>query len=229
MIARNPNVLACASYGKILPAALVTNPTMPAFNVHPSALPKYRGATPIQAALIAGDPSTAVTVLWMATRMDAGDIALQVAVEIEPDENYGTLHDRLADVGAGALLDALTLHARKALPRFPQDEALASYTRPISKTDLELRFAATSHELADRVRAFSPKPGAWISLDGKRLKIVAARAQPGARPGAPGTLSVAADGDPVVATVDGLLRLETVVPEGRRPMSGREFARGLRV
>jgi methionyl-tRNA formyltransferase len=79
------------------------------------------------------------------------------------------------------------------------------------------------------VRAFSPKPGAWISLDGKRLKIVAARAQPGARPGAPGTLSVAADGDPVVATVDGLLRLETVVPEGRRPMSGREFARGLRV
>ncbi|HKW45605.1 MAG TPA: methionyl-tRNA formyltransferase [Candidatus Eremiobacteraceae bacterium] len=225
---RHANLLACASYGKILPASLVTNASMPALNVHPSALPKYRGATPIQGAILAGDTSTAVTVMWMAARMDAGDIALQIGVDIEPGENYGSLHDRLAAIGANALLDALALHARGSLPRMAQDEDLATYTRPIAKTDLELRFTSTSQELADRVRAFSPKPGAWIPYAGRRLKVLAASPEPGAvEP--PGTLSVAANGEPVVATVDGRLRLTAVVPEGKRAMSGRDFGRGLRV
>jgi methionyl-tRNA formyltransferase len=223
------DVLACASYGKILPASLVTNPAMPALNVHPSALPKYRGATPIQGALLAGDASTAVTVMWMSSRMDAGDIALQVPVDIEPDENYGALHDRLSETGAAALLDALRLYAQKMLPRAPQDETLATYTRPISKPDLELRFTSTSHVLANRVRAYSPKPGAWMSHDGRRLKILAASAEPGEKVGSPGTLRITETGDPVVSTIDGHLRLKIVVPEGKRPMSGREFVRGLRV
>ena len=221
-------VLACASYGKILPAALVTNPALPALNVHPSALPKYRGATPIQAALLAGDTTTAITVMWMAPRMDAGDIALQVPVDIAPAEDFGSLHDRLADIGARTLLDALSLHARRELPRVPQDEAAATFTRPIAKTDLELPLTSTARELAARVRAYSPKPGAWLAHDGKRLKILAASAESEAAPGAPGTLSVTSDGEPVVATVEGVLRLKTVVPEGKREMSGRDFARGLR-
>jgi methionyl-tRNA formyltransferase len=229
VLALRADVLACASYGKILPGALVTKPEMPALNVHPSALPKYRGATPIQGALQAGDATTAVSVMWMSVRMDAGDIALQIAVDIARDENYGTLHDRLAEVGANALLEALRLFAQKSLPRLPQDETMATYTRPISKPDLELRFTATSHELANRVRAYSPKPGAWLSHDGRRLKILAASAEPGDWVGSPGELLFSANGDPVVATVDGQLRLQTVVPEGKRPMSGREYARGLRV
>jgi methionyl-tRNA formyltransferase len=229
VIALRADVLVCASYGKILPNALVTQPGMPALNVHPSALPRYRGATPIQTALAAGDTSTAVTIMWMTARMDAGDIALRVRANIEPEENYGTLHDRLADIGASALLDALALLARQKLPRVPQDEALATYTRPISKSDLELRFTARSQELADRVRAFSPKPGAWISLDGRRLKILAASAERGGPTESPGTLSVTADGEPIVAAIDGALRLMIVVPEGKRQMSGREFVRGLRV
>jgi methionyl-tRNA formyltransferase len=228
VLALHADVLACASYGKILPAALVSNAEMPALNVHPSALPKYRGATPIQGALLAGDASTAVTVMWMSPRMDAGDIALQVAVDIEADENYGTLHDRLAEIGARALLDALRLYAQDALPRLAQDEALATYTRPISKPDLELRFTATSLELAHRVRAYAPKPGAWISHDGRRVKILAASAESGEPVGMPGVLRVSEDGDPIVTTIDGGLRLLTVVPEGKRPMSGREYVRGLR-
>jgi methionyl-tRNA formyltransferase len=227
-LALHADVVACASYGKILPAALVSNAEMPAFNVHPSALPKYRGATPIQGALLAGDASTAVTVMWMSSRMDAGDIALQVAVDIEADENFGTLHDRLAEIGARALLDALRLYAQDALPRRAQDEALATYTRPISKPDLELRFTATSLELAHRVRAYAPKPGAWISHDGRRVKILAASAESGQPVGAPGALRVSEEGDPIVTTIDGGLRLLTVVPEGKRPMSGREYVRGLR-
>ncbi len=226
--ALHADVLACASYGKILPAALVTNAEMPALNVHPSALPRYRGATPIQGALLAGDASTAVSVMWMSSRMDAGDIALQVAVDIEADENFGALHDRLAEVGARALLDALRLYAQNVLPRQAQAEASATYTRPISKADLELRFTATSLELANRVRAYSPKPGAWMPLDGRRLKILAASPAPGESIGSPGTLRVEAEGEPVVATIDGGLRLKSVVPEGKRPMTGREYVRGLR-
>jgi methionyl-tRNA formyltransferase len=229
VLALHADVLACASYGKILPGALVTSTEMPALNVHPSALPKYRGATPIQGALQAGEATTAVSVIWMSARMDAGDIALQIAVDIAPDENYGALHDRLAEIGANALLDALRLYGQNSLPRVPQDEALATYTRPISKPELELRFTASSHELANHVRAFSPKPGAWMPHDGRRLKILKASAEPGGRIGSPGELRVAANGDPLVATVDGQLRLLTVVPEGKRPMSGREYARGLRV
>jgi methionyl-tRNA formyltransferase len=229
VLSLNADVLACASYGKILPASLVTKPEMPAFNVHPSALPKYRGATPIQGALLAGDVSTAVTVMWMSARMDAGDIALQVAVDIQPDENYGALHDRLAEVGASALTDALRLYARNELPRDRQEESLATYTRPISKPDLELRFTATARELTNRVRAFSPKPGAWMSHDGRRLKILAASAESGDRAGPPGELRVTADGYPLVTTIDGHLRLINVVPEGKRPMNGREYVRGLRV
>jgi methionyl-tRNA formyltransferase len=228
VLALHADVLACASYGKILPASLVTNPEMPALNVHPSALPKYRGATPIQGALLAGDASTAVSVMWMSARMDAGDIALQAAVDIDPDENYGALHERLADAGANALSEALRLYAQNALPRLPQDEALATYTRPISKPELELRFTASSHELANRVRAYAPKPGAWMSHDGRRLKILAASPEPGVRVGSPGTLRVTAVGDPVVTTIDGQLLLTNVVPEGKRPMSGREYVRGLR-
>jgi methionyl-tRNA formyltransferase len=229
LLAMRADVLTCASYGKILPAALVTNPEMPALNVHPSALPKYRGATPIQGALLAGDAATAVSVMWMSARMDAGDIALQTAVDIEPEENYGSLHDRLAEAGASALLDALRLYAQNALPRRPQDEALATYTRPISKPDLELRFTSTSRELVSRVRAFSPKPGAWMSHDGRRLKILAATAEVGDRAGSPGELRVAVDGEPLVSTIDGYIRLKNVVPEGKRPMTGREYVRGLRV
>jgi len=228
LTAARAEVLACASYGKILPAALVSNPALPALNIHPSALPKYRGATPIQAALLAGDTSTAVTVMWMAARMDAGDVALQVAVDIGPDDDYGSLHDRLADIGASAMLNALRLLARRALPRVPQDDSAATYTRPIAKADLELPVAAPAHELAARVRAYSPRPGAWLAHEGKRLKILAATAEAGVALGPPGTLSVAPDGEPIVATIDGVLKLKTVVPEGKRAMSGREFARGLR-
>ena len=224
--ARQATVLACAAYGKILPAALVTQPATPALNVHPSALPKYRGATPIQSALLAGETSTAVTIMWMAARMDAGDIALQVPTDIDPGENFGVLHERLAEIGASALLDAMNQLSRGALPRVRQDESLATYTRPTAKADLELRFTARAQELVDRVRAFSPKPGAWIWHDGRRLKILAASAERGAPSGPPGTLTMTADGIPVVATIDGALRLDTVVPEGKRQMSGREFARG---
>jgi methionyl-tRNA formyltransferase len=228
VLALEAHVLACASYGKILPKALLGQESMTAFNVHPSALPKYRGATPIQAALLAGDATTAVTIMWMAPRMDAGDIALQVPVEIEPVENYGSLHDRLSEIGARTLLDALELLQRGELPRVAQQESAATYTRPIAKDDLELHFTETTHEVERRIRAYAPRPGAWMTYAGRRLKILAVEPESGA-PSAPmGTVTLATDGTPLVYTRDGAIRLITVVPEGKRSMSGLAFARGLR-
>ena len=222
------DVLVCVSYGKILPASLLTDPHMSAFNIHPSALPRYRGAAPIQAALLAGDETTAITIIWMSDRMDAGDIAVQERCGIEPDENFGALHDRLAAASAPLLMSALSALAAGTLARVPQDESLATYTKPFAKSDLELRFERSAVEISRQVRAFAPSPGAWMMHAGRRLKILDARPDAEAVVGPPGSIHRARDGGTLAATAAGSLRLIRVVPEGKRPMSGADFARGLR-
>jgi methionyl-tRNA formyltransferase len=228
VLALQPDVLVCVAYGKILPAALLTGPRMAALNIHPSALPRYRGATPMQAALLAGDETTAISIIWMSERMDAGDIAMQVPVKIGADDDFGALHDRLAQESAGLLIEALGSLANNALPRLPQDDAQATYTKPTAKSDLELRFDQSALELARRVRAYSPKPGAWMPYAGGRVKVLDARPDGEAIEGQPGSVRLANDGGALVATAQGALRLLKVVPEGKRPMNGAEFAQSLR-
>jgi methionyl-tRNA formyltransferase len=227
-LADKSDVLICIAYGKILPAALLTGPRMGALNIHPSALPRYRGATPMQAALLAGDDTTAISIIWMSACMDAGEIALQTPVKIEPDENFGALHDRLAVESAALLIEALASLATNTLPRRPQDESQATYTKPIEKSELELRFDHSALELSRRVRAFAPKPGAWMPFEGGRLKVLDARPDSEAIDGPPGALHRARDGGVLATTAQDSLRLIKVVPEGKRPMSGEEFARSLR-
>jgi methionyl-tRNA formyltransferase len=227
VLADKPDVLVCVSYGKILPAALLAGPRMAALNIHPSALPRYRGATPMQAALLAGDETTAISIIWMSDRMDAGDIALQTPVRIEPDENFGALHDRLAVESAALLIQALQSLANDSLPRRPQDESQATYTKPIAKSDLELRFDHGALELSRRVRAYAPRPGAWMPHAGGRLKVLDARPDSEAVDGPPGSVHRARDGGALAATAQDALRLLKVVPEGKRPMTGEEFARSL--
>ena len=213
-----PALLACVSYGKILPKALLSIEGMTSLNVHPSMLPELRGATPIQAALREGRASTGVTVIWMSERMDAGDIALQRPEHISEDDDYGTLHDRLAETGAGLLGQAASLVASGELPRTPQDESRASYTRPIGKDDVRISLDQPARAVVDLVRSASPVPGAWLLWGGKRLKVLRARAE---GPDAP---EVSADG-PALRASDGVVRLLRVVLEGRKSMSGAEFAR----
>jgi methionyl-tRNA formyltransferase len=212
-------LLATASYGKILPHSLLGIADMATLNVHPSLLPEYRGATPIQNALRDGRDRTGVTIFWMSPEMDAGDIALQRDVAIEPDDDYGRLHDRLANVGAEMSIEAVSLLERGKLPRIPQDHAKATFTRPIRKNDLRIPEGASSREIVNLVRSASPSPGAWMWYEHKRLKVLAARAEP---PRA----SESKDG-PLIASSDGFVRLLRVVPEGRREMSGAEFARSI--
>ncbi|MBV8081560.1 MAG: methionyl-tRNA formyltransferase [Candidatus Eremiobacteraeota bacterium] len=226
--ARKPDVLIAASYGKILPRDLLSVPALAALNIHPSLLPAYRGATPIQAALRDGLTTTGLTIIWMSPQMDAGDIALAERVSIAPDDDFQTLHDRLAQIGAELLVRALSELARGSLARVPQDPSAATYTRPITKEETRLRLD-DAPSAANLVRALSPRPAAWLELGGRRIKVLRARAEDVKQPtGAPGSvLSLEGDG-PLIACAAGALRLLRVVPEGKPPMSGAEFARSLR-
>ena len=214
----NASVLACVSYGKILPGDLLERDGLTPLNVHPSLLPEYRGATPLQGALRDGRTMTGVTVIWMSTKMDAGDIALQRVTPIAGDDDYGALHDRLARVGAEMLDEALSLLSDDRLPRMPQDEQHATYTRPIGKDDVRIVPGGSAAAIVNLVRSASPSPGAWLIYDGKRLKVQAARAEPATAD------AVSVDG-PSIPASDGLVRLLRVVPEGKRPMSGADFVR----
>lgn len=224
--ALRPDVLVCVSYGKILPRRLLDVPALGALNVHPSLLPAYRGATPIQAALRDGLSRSGVSIIWMSERMDAGDIALAEEVEIKPEDDFESLHDRLAQVSAQLLARAMTQLAEGTLGRVAQDEAQATFTRPISKEETRLRLD-DARRSADVVRSLSPKPGAWLELAGKRVKVLQARAEGGAREAAGALLSLDGDG-PLIACRSGSLRLLRVVPEGKPPMSGADYARSLK-
>ncbi len=227
-----PELLAVASYGKILPAALLSVPGSAALNVHPSLLPLYRGATPIQSALRDGCGQTGVTIFWMTPRMDAGDIALARTLAIESSDDYGTLHDKLAQAGGELLAEAATRLSEDRLGRTPQREEDATYCRPLTKDDRRLQLNESARHVVNQIRSLSPKPGAWMIFEGKRLKVLKAQAvdEQVTRAGSasasePGTILGLNAGGPVIACASGAIRLLRVVPEGRSVMSGAQFAR----
>ena len=222
----HPEVLLTVSYGKILPGELLAVPALGALNVHPSLLPAYRGAAPIQAALRDGLTTTGVSIIWMTEKMDAGDIALTQRVAIEPSDDFETLHQRLAATAAELIVAALARLSRGSLRRRAQNETAATYTKPLTRADERLDFEDARRSV-NFVRSLSPRPGAWTELAGKRVKVLAARAEAG-RDAKPGSI-VALDGDgPLISCRSGALRLLRVVPEGKPPTGGAEFARYLK-
>lgn len=190
-----------ASYGRVLPAELLELPRLGALNVHPSLLPKYRGATPIQSAIANGDEETGVSIMLMDAGLDTGDIVLQQSVAIEPGETYGELHDRLADFGAELLANALDLAGRGELPHRRQSGELI-VTRPISKEDLMLDLNAPPKRVVDLVRAFAPQPAARAMLGGEIVKVLRAHVEP-----------------------DGTLAIDELIAPNRGKMTGDEYRR----
>lgn len=171
------DLFALASYGRILPQALLDVPRLGALNVHPSLLPRYRGATPIQTALRNGDAETGASILLMDAGMDTGPLVLQARVAILPLDDYGTLHDRLAARGAELLTQALELAGRGALSSQPQ-QGEASLTTPIRREDLEIDWSWPPARIVDWVRAYAPQPAARAQLDGERVKVLRAHVAP---------------------------------------------------
>jgi methionyl-tRNA formyltransferase len=237
-----------ASYGQILSKSLLAVPRQGCFNLHASLLPKYRGAAPIQYALLNGDRETGVTLMRMDAGMDTGDIVAATKTEVRPNETAGELHDRLALLAADLIEEWIGRLTIGDYPRTPQESSSATYAPKVTKADAELSFDRPAAKEHDRYRAFTPYPGAWISTCAGTLKVK--RATPGGRHsvGAPdsgldadpdaspgGRRSVGAPGTVLstspleVAFSPGSLVFETVQLEGRKPVSGAEFANGARL
>lgn len=233
--ALRPDTFVVVSYGKIVPASLLQLPqTKIALNVHPSLLPLYRGATPLQSVIRDGRTETGVTIIAMDEGMDTGDILLQERTPIAARETYGELHDRLALAGATLLGDAIDRLGRGTLERRPQrglapeEEIAATLTRPLRKEDLMLDWHLPAVRLANQVRSLAPQPGARAACAGTTLRVLAAH--PMEQPDDPGRAGEVAgtDGDALVVYAGrGSLALERVTPPNRGPIDGASFARSL--
>jgi methionyl-tRNA formyltransferase len=167
------DLFALASYGRILPRELLALPRLGALNVHPSLLPKYRGATPIQNAILHGEPETGVSIMLMDAGLDTGDIVLQERLAIERDESYGELHDRLAALGAQLLAQCLVLAERGELAAHPQSGE-PTLTRPIVREDLRIDLSWAPERVVRAVRAYAPQPAARAEINGEIVKILRA-------------------------------------------------------
>jgi methionyl-tRNA formyltransferase len=221
----SPDVAVVAAYGRILPTALLDLPRLGCINVHASLLPRYRGAAPIQWAILRGEETTGVTIMNMNERMDEGDILLQEEVSIGSEETYGELQDRLAAIGAVALGRALELlHAGRLTPR-PQDHSAATLAPMIEKEQGRIDWSESALEIARQVRAFNPWPSAFTTLDGKLLKLHRARPVDEDVRAAPGTVLSAAHTIHVAAGA-GVLEIDELQLEGRKRLAATEFARG---
>ena len=219
------------AYGLILPPAVLAAPRLGCLNIHASLLPRWRGAAPIQRAILAGDDETGITIMQMDAGLDTGPILLTRAVPIAGDATGGTLHDTLAALGAALIVEALAgLDAGRLTPQ-PQTEAGVSYAAKLSRAEGRLDWSRPAVELARQVHAFTPWPGAWCEHRGERLKVLAAAAveRPGeVAPAGPGTAAPGAvlDAELTVACGTGALRLERLQRAGKAPADAAAFLRG---
>lgn len=225
-----PDLIVLASYGKILPQSLLEIAPLGNWNLHASLLPKYRGASPIQYAILNGEAETGVTLMEMVREMDAGDIYLQAVEPILPDDDYGSLEARLAQCAAELLIEGLQRLQAGTLTRTPQNHAEATYAPLITKEDCHIRWDESAVRCRNRIRAFSPKPGAYAFWRGKMLKIWRAEVALTltVEEGCEGTILSADPNNFLVACGEGALRLLEVQPESRPRMEIRAFVNGYR-
>jgi methionyl-tRNA formyltransferase len=224
-----PDVIVVAAYGQLLPKAILELPRKGCLNVHASLLPKYRGASPIHAAIAAGEKESGVTIMYMDEGLDTGDILLQESVTLRRRETTETLHDRLAEIGAEALMKALALVAENRAPRTKQDGAQATVTKKLRKEDGHIKWDRPQREIDAHIRAMTPWPSAyaWIpqEKDQKMLKIFTTILSNRAK-GKPGEILRVDKHGVLVAAGKGGLLLREVQLEGKKRMHAAEFARG---
>jgi methionyl-tRNA formyltransferase len=226
---QKPDLLIVVAYGLILPKTVLNTPTWGAVNVHASLLPKYRGAAPIQWAIISGEKETGVTTMRLDPGMDTGDILLQENEPIVETDTAQTLHDRLAEIGGRLLMETLIRLRQGTLIPQPQDSSLATYAPPLKKNQGEIHWDLSAEKIDWQIRGLFPWPGAFTFLQGKRLLIHRAEVEPVGVVGTPGTIHSLAGGSIQVHTGQGLLSLKDVQMEGHRRMSSEELLRGFTI
>jgi methionyl-tRNA formyltransferase len=221
-----PELIVVAAFGQILRQEVLDLPMYGCINIHASLLPRWRGAAPIQAAILNGDAQTGITIMKMDAGVDTGGILSQRTIPILGDDTAATLGERLAEVGASLLGETLPGYLSGEIIPLPQDDNLATYAPMLNKEDGLLDFNQPARALERRIRALQPWPGAYILRHGEMLKIQSAKVVSfESQRLAPGE-TIRWNGQPAIATSDGLLVLESVQPAGKRSMSGLEFIRG---
>lgn len=216
-----------AAYGRIIPDVVIETPRLGLINVHASLLPRYRGAAPVQRAVLAGDTETGVTIMRIVRELDAGPMFGKVVVPISADATSAGVEHDLAVAGAALLVDVVDRIAAGTAGEEPQDHALATYAPKITREEGEIDWTKAAAAIHNQVRGLTPWPHAWTRLDDARLIVVRSAPEPSADVAAPPGTIVEARGDVLrVATGQGTLRVLSVQPEGRRAMSVREFLAG---
>jgi methionyl-tRNA formyltransferase len=219
--AHNADAAVVVAYGLILPKPILEAPRLGCFNIHASLLPRWRGAAPINRAIMAGDRESGVTIMQMDEGLDTGAMALADRSAIGADMTAGDLHDELSKLGADLILRALAAAARGSLALTPQPAAGVTYATKISKDETRIDWTKPWQQVHDHIRGLSPFPGAWFELDGVRVKAL--RSTRGEGKGAPGTVL---DDRLTIACGDGAIRLVQVQRAGKQPMQADEFLRG---
>lgn len=232
LAALNPELIVVVAYGKLLPKSVLDYPKHGCINVHGSLLPALRGAAPMQRAIMEGLPVTGITTMYMAEGMDTGDMLLKAEVAIDEDDNFESVHDKLAICGAETLLRTLEALKAGTLVAEKQDDTLATYAAKIEKSDCLIDFTADAHTVHNRIRGLSPMPLAFTHTpDGKLLKVPAAKrgqSPEAGRLAAPGTVLSLENGIEI-ACGTGSVILTVVTPEGKSRMTAADYIRGRKV
>lgn len=218
-----------ADYGHLLPRHILEYTAAAYLNVHPSLLPHYRGAAPIQRALMQGERVTGVTLMLLDEGMDTGDIIASEELGIEESDNALSLREKLASLGARMLVETLPRFLSGAIIPVAQEENIATYADPIGKTDMIIDWTRAAESIHDQIRALSPRPGAYTRFRGRRVKILRSLPRRDLSEAAPGKLVFDGKDGLLVGTTAGELQLLELQPEGKKTMSAAEFRRGYRL
>jgi methionyl-tRNA formyltransferase len=224
-----PDLLVVAAYGRILPNTILETPRLMPLNVHASLLPRYRGAAPIEAAILGCDAVTGVTIMRITEQMDRGPILLQREIPIAADETQTTLKARLAELGAQAMLEALAMIVRGEIREQPQDDSKATYCRPVKKEDAIIDWQLDAAKIEAMTRAYDPWPIARTRLGGQELLIFRAEVEDRASAGEPPGTIVRLEPIPAVQCGTGRLGLLEIQAPGRKRMTAADFMRGRRI
>lgn len=224
----NPDLIVVVAYGKIIPKDIIDMPKFGIINVHSSLLPRFRGAAPINAALMAGDEKTGVTIMYVAEGLDTGNIILAKETPITEEDNFETLHDRLKFLGAEALDEAVSLIEKGENESIPQDETLATFVKPFKKEDLKIDWNKSKEEIFNFVRGISPVPCAWTMDEDKLLKIYEVKKYDKVyENGVNGEIVDKVKGKgPVVKVMGGSLIITSAKPESKKILSGADLLNG---
>jgi len=229
LAALNPDVMIVVAYGLILPAEVLAIPRLGCLNVHGSLLPRWRGAAPIQRAILAGDAHTGISIMQMDAELDTGPVLSHASTPIGAHENAAQLHDRLAMLGAQALIDALPRYAAGELQPTPQPQEGATYAAKLRKAEARLDWRMSARDLDLRIRAFNPWPVAETQWQGQQMRIWEALPAPTAPAGPPGAIVSANASGILVVAGEGALNLQRVQLAGRKAMSAGEFVNAHRL